>query len=90
MGHKDQTQLLKDLENLKAKVVVGDKFYHYKHPDQYYHILAVGFIEDTETPCVVYEAEYGDKITWVRTEEEFFAKVTLEDGTEVDRFTKVV
>ena len=86
---KDTKQLLSELNRLKLKVKVGDKFFHYKHSDQFYHILAIGFIEDTEIPCVVYEAEYGDKITWVRTESEFFAKVTLEDGTEVDRFTKV-
>jgi hypothetical protein len=87
--HKDQKQLLKDLENLKSKVKVGDKFFHYKHHDQYYQIVAIGFIEATEEPAVVYQAEYGDKITWIRTESEFFAKVTLEDGTIVDRFTKV-
>ena len=78
------------MEELKKKIAIGDKFYHYKHSDQLYHILAIGFIEDTETPCVVYEAEYGHKTAWVRTESEFFAKVTLEDGTVVDRFTKVV
>lgn len=89
MAHRDQTKLLKDLESLKSKIKVGDKYYHYKHHDQFYHIVAVGFIEATEEPCVVYEAEYGDKITWVRTENDFFAKVKLEDGTEVDRFTKV-
>lgn len=89
MAHKDQQDLLKDLENLRSKVKVGDKYFHYKHPDQYYHVVAVGFIEANEEPCVVYEAEYGDKITWVRTEGEFFAKVKLDNGTEVDRFTKV-
>ena len=89
MAQKDQAQLSKDLADLKSKVKVGDRFYHYKHPDQFYHILAVGFIETTEEPCVVYESEYGDKITWVRTSSEFFARVKLENGAEVDRFTKV-
>lgn len=90
MTRKNSQQLLSELDNLKQRINAGDKFYHYKHPDQFYHILAVGFIEDTETPCVVYEAGYGDKITWVRTEDEFFSKAKLEDGKEVDRFTKVV
>lgn len=89
MSHKDQTQLLRDLENLKSKIKVGSKYYHYKHPDQFYHILAIGFIEATEEPCVVYETEYGEKLVWVRPLEDFLAKVKLEDGTEVDRFTKV-
>jgi len=89
MAQKDQAQLSKELENLRSIIKVGDKYYHYKHLDQFYHILAIGFIEATEEPCIVYEAEYGDKITWVRTANEFFAKVKLENGTEVDRFTKV-
>lgn len=89
MAHKESAELLSDLDNLKAKVAVGDKFYHYKHPEQLYTILAVGFIEATEEPCVVYQANYGDEFTWVRTDDEFFAKVDL-NGTEVDRFTKVV
>lgn len=87
--HKTQEELIKDLKKLKSKVNVGDKFSHYKHPESLYIIIALGFIEATETPCVVYQAEYGDQITWVRTEDEFFAKVTLEDGRVVDRFTKI-
>lgn len=90
MGHKDTKQLLKELELLKKKVKVGDRFLHYKHSDNFYHIVAVGFIESIEEPCVVYEAEYGDKITWVRTEKEFFSTVKLPDGLEVARFTKVI
>ncbi len=89
MAHKESKELLSDLDKLRQLAKVGDRFFHYKHPDQFYHILAIGFIEDTETPCVVYEAEYGDKFTWVRTQDEFFAKVDS-DGTQVDRFTKVI
>lgn len=87
--HKTQEQLLAELKRLEKKVKVGDKFSHYKHPDQFYKIIAVGFIESTEEPCITYQAEYGDKITWTRTDGEFFAKVTLENGNIVDRFTKV-
>lgn len=89
MSHKDQTQLLKKLENLKSKIKVGDKYFHYKHPDQLYKIVAIGFIESSEEPSVIYQAEYGDEITWVRPEKDFFAKVTLDNGNVVDRFTKV-
>jgi hypothetical protein len=42
MAQKDQAQLSKDLENLKSKIKVGDRFYHYKHPDQFYHISRWG------------------------------------------------
>lgn len=87
--HKTQEELLKELEKLNSKVKVGDKFSHYKHPESFYKIVAVGLIESSETPCLVYQAEYGDKLIWVRTEDEFFAKVTLDNGGVVDRFSKV-
>lgn len=90
MSHKESDELLSDLDKLNQLVKVGDRFFHYKHSNQFYKIIAIGFIEDTETPCVVYEAEDADMITWVRTQNEFFAKVKLDDETEVDRFTKVV
>lgn len=87
---KNKDLLLEELNNLKQRINEGDKCFHYKHPDQLYQIVGVGFVERNGQPCVVYRAEYGDQLTWVRTETEFFAKVKLEDGPEVDRFTKVV
>ena len=90
MGHKNTQELLSELEKLKQRIDVGDRFYHFKHPESFYRVVAVGFIENNEEPCIVYQAEYGDKITWVRTEEEFFSKAKLENGTEVDRFTKAI
>lgn len=89
ISHKSQKELNRELKNLKSKVKAGDKYFHYKHPDQFYHIVDLGYIEATEEPCVVYKADYGDEFIWVRTESEFFAKVTLEDGRVVDRFTKL-
>ncbi|MEK7075174.1 MAG: DUF1653 domain-containing protein [Patescibacteria group bacterium] len=86
---KNKDQLLEELNKLKLRIDEGDKCYHYKHPDQLYQIVGVGFIERNGQPCVVYQAEYGDQLTWVRIDEEFFAKVDLE-GTQVNRFTKVV
>lgn len=89
MAHKEQDQLLQELNSAKEKVNAGEKYYHYKHPGQFYSILAVGFIEATEEVCVIYQAEYGEKLIWVRTLEDFTAKVQKEDGASVDRFTKV-
>jgi len=88
--NKDDGQLKEELKQLNSKITEDEKWYHYKHHDQHYKIVGIGFIERTGELCVVYRAEYGDKITWVGTEEEFFAKVTLGDGTKVDRFAKVI
>lgn len=89
MAHKEQVELAAEVNEAKLKIEVGAKYFHYKHSDLFYKVLAVGIIEATEEPCVVYEAEYGERLVWVRPLEDFLAKVKLEDGTEVDRFTKV-
>lgn len=89
MAHKQQEQLIEELHKAKKKVEVGSRYFHYKHPNQFYKVIAVGFIEDIQESCVVYQAEYGEKITWVRTLKEFLAKVTQENGSEFGRFTKV-
>ena len=87
MKHKNQEQL--SLEIKKLKVEVGDRYFHYKKPDQFYSIVAVGFMEATEEPCVIYQGEYGKKVAWVRAAKDFLSKVQLPNGTEVDRFTKI-
>lgn len=46
----------------------GQKYRHYKGGE--YEIVATGFLEDSETPCVVYRSlEKG--IVWVRTAKNF-------------------
>ena len=61
MGHKSFHILEKELKQARKKIETGSKYYHYKHPDQFYTILGVGFIESTEEACVIYQAEYGEK-----------------------------
>jgi hypothetical protein len=89
MAHKNLSHLVKELDGAKEKVIVGGKYFHYKHPDQTYKVIRIGIIEETEKICVVYEALYGEKVVWVRPLEDFLSKVKLDDGHKVDRFTKV-
>ena len=89
MARKTQEELIAEVNKAKKKVKVERRYSHYKHPNRFYTVLRVGLIEETGGVCVIYEAEYGKKLVWVRTLEDFLAKVKLEDGTEVDRFTKV-
>ena len=51
----------------------------------------IGFGKDSETleDVVIYQALYGTNQIWVRPQEIFFSKVTLPDGTEVDRFKEI-
>ena len=51
----------------------------------------IGFGKDSETleDVVIYQALYGANQIWVRPYGIFFSKVTLSDGTEVDRFKEI-
>lgn len=87
--HKSLEDLQKELDEIKKLIVVGSEYSHFKHPDQHYKILEIGFIEATETLSIIYKAEYGNKFVWVRPVSEFLSKAKKDDGAEVDRFTKV-
>jgi len=52
----------------------------------------IGFGKDSETleDVVIYQALYGVGQIWVRPYEIFFSKVTLPDGTEVERFKEIM
>lgn len=51
----------------------------------------IGFGTDSETleDVVIYQELYGLQKYWVRPYDIFFSKVTLPDGTEVDRFKEI-
>ena len=53
--------------------------------------ITMGFGKDSETleEVVIYQALYGAGQIWVRPYEIFFSKVTLPDGTEVERFKEI-
>lgn len=62
----------------------GDKYTHYKGGN--YEIVATGFLEDTETPCVAYRS-FEKNIVWVRTAKNFLEAVEY-NGQTVPRFSK--
>jgi hypothetical protein len=60
----------------------GQIFQHYKGGK--YNIVATGFLEDSQTPCVVYQS-LSENITWVRTAKNFLEEVE-HDGKKQPRF----
>ncbi len=74
------------------EIKVGAKYKHYKGNS--YEVIAVA--RDSEDPpkeLVVYKAlydspEFGNNQVWVRSKEDFLAKVT-KDGKKIDRFDKI-
>lgn len=63
----------------------GSRYRHYKGGE--YEIVATGFLEDSETPCVVYRS-LEKNIIWVRTAKNFLESVEY-DGETVPRFSKI-
>ena len=62
----------------------GQIFQHYKGGK--YEIVATGYLEDTETPCVIYRSLLKN-IVWVRTAKNFLEDVES-NGILNPRFTQ--
>ena len=60
----------------------GQIYRHYKGGE--YEIVATGFLEDSEAPCVVYRSLLKN-IVWVRTAKNFLENVEY-NGAVVPRF----
>ena len=63
-------------------------YYHYRNPDQHYLVQGIGLDEATEEPLVIYQACYGDGLTWVRKVSVWNEEVEF-NGKMVSRFTKI-
>lgn len=63
----------------------GQIFRHYKGDK--YEIVATGFLEDSEAPCVIYRS-VEKNIVWVRTAKNFLESVEHE-GIQQARFASV-
>lgn len=61
-------------------------YQHYK--GNQYEVIAVGKIEATEEPCVVYKAQYGIGQVWIRPLMNFEETVEV-NGESVPRFRRV-
>lgn len=85
--HKEsQSQLNARLTQAAQQVVVGARYKHYKQPT--YKVLALALREEDNEPCVVYQAEYGDHITFIRPVANWLEEVEV-DGITVKRFAIV-
>ncbi|HUC89266.1 MAG TPA: DUF1653 domain-containing protein [Patescibacteria group bacterium] len=63
----------------------GQTFQHYKGGK--YKIVATGFLEDSETPCIIYKSLLKN-IVWVRTAKNFLENVE-HNGMVQPRFKPV-
>lgn len=70
---------------LSERLMTKERYFEHFKGGKY---KLIGFGKDSETleDVVIYQAMYGASQIWVRPYEIFFSKVTLPDGTEVERF----
>jgi hypothetical protein len=66
---------------------IGERYKLYKGNE--YEIVALAKHSETLEELVVYKALYGEGQVWVRPLEMFLDVKTLEDGTHIQRFTKI-
>lgn len=85
MAHKSEQELAGMMYEAGKLVEVAGQYFHYKNPAKLYKVLKLGILEETEEVCVVYEALYGEHLTWVRPLSVWLSKVQTPDG-EVPRF----
>lgn len=86
--HKEQLTLVKEIEASKSKVTVGAKYWHYKSKDKVYKVTGLGFLESNDELCVIYQAQYDKKLTFIRPLNIWLEKVEWQ-GKTVPRFTKL-
>ena len=82
---KSDDELSKIIQKAKSEVQPGEKYRHYK--GNLYTVLEIALIEATLEPAVMYRAEYGAKLTFIRTVKEWSDQVTFK-GKSTPRFSK--
>lgn len=67
----------------------GEKYRHFKGNE--YEIIAIGKHTETHEDMVVYKALYENEVSqvWIRPLAMFLDTKKNDDGTEVQRFTKI-
>lgn len=86
--HKSHKLLIDELSEARKKVAVGKLYFHYKNPELSYRVIKLAIMEADDSLCVIYEAQYGDNLVFVRPLTSWLEKVKWNDK-EVNRFTKI-
>jgi len=79
------TELKTRLAEAADRITVGARYTHYKNHD--YTVLDLVIIEATDEVGVIYRAEYGSHLTFMRPAASWLETVEV-DGRTVPRFRK--
>lgn len=84
-GKLSQDELLARLTAAKKLVKIGKKYQHYKSPDMMYVVKDIVLQEANNEPYVIYQALYGNHITFSRSVKVWNEQIEAE-GKMVPRF----
>lgn len=87
-SHKEQVQLKAALDQAQTQVKIGAKYRHYKADHKIYTVLNLAFQEEDNQLCVIYQAEYDERLVFIRPLVSWLMMVEWE-GRTVPRFTKL-
>jgi len=86
--HLTQEDLRREIEQAQSLVEKGARYVHFKDPSKEYVVTGFAVREDTQEVSVIYEAQYGERIPFIRTLASFTSTVEHE-GVTMLRFRKV-
>lgn len=87
--HKTQISLANEITVAKKKVEIGADYYHYKDQNRTYKVLNIAVTEDDDQLSVIYQAQYGKNIIFVRPLKSWLSQVVWQGNSKQKRFTKV-
>jgi cyclomaltodextrinase len=88
MPHKPQEELLDLIGEAKNKITLNTNYRHYKNQKDSYKVVDFVVIEDTDQIGVLYQAQYGKKLTFVRPMTSWLEKVE-HNGQLIPRFSEI-
>jgi hypothetical protein len=88
VGHKPQEELIASLKQAKSKIKLNSVYFHYKNPDKHYKVIGFVIIEATDEVGVLYQAQYGEDLTFVRPVSAWLEKIE-QNGRLIPRFSKI-
>ena len=88
MAHIEDSVLRARITEAETLVPVGSRYCHYKNEEHAYLITGFAILEANEEVGVLYKAEYGEHITYIRPLSSFLETVE-KDGVQIPRFKKL-
>jgi hypothetical protein len=88
MSHKPQEELLTLIDQAKNKIKINASYRHYKNTNNSYKVIDFVIIEAKDQIGVLYQAQYGKKLTFVRPVTSWLEKVE-QNGQLIPRFSEI-